>query len=88
MHDSAESLERYLDKQNRYTTLQAERMMADGQAASVLHLVFSPLVRFFKFYVFRLGFLDGLPGLVHIGIGCMNSFNKYAKLIAMRRAGR
>jgi hypothetical protein len=88
MHDSAESLERYLDKQNRYTTLQAERMMADGQAASALHLVFSPLVRFLKFYVFRLGFLDGLPGLVHIGIGCMNSFNKYAKLIALRRAGR
>jgi glycosyltransferase involved in cell wall biosynthesis len=85
MHESAESLERYLDKQNRYTTLQAERMLADGRRASVIDLVGSPLVRFFKFYVFRLGFLDGLPGLVHIAIGCMNSFNKYAKLIAMRR---
>jgi hypothetical protein len=85
MHESAESLERYLDKQNRYTTLQAERMLADGRRASVIDLVGSPVVRFFKFYVFRLGFLDGLPGLVHIAIGCMNSFNKYAKLIAMRR---
>jgi glycosyltransferase involved in cell wall biosynthesis len=85
MHESAESLERYLDKQNRYTTLQAERMLAEGHGAGALHLVFSPLVRFLKFYVFRLGFLDGVPGFVHIGIGCMNSFNKYAKLRSMRR---
>jgi glycosyltransferase involved in cell wall biosynthesis len=86
MHESAESLERYLDKQNRYTTLQAERMLADGRGAGVLHFVFSPLVRFLKFYVFRLGFLDGIPGLVHIAIGCMNSFNKYAKLRALKRS--
>jgi len=45
-------------------------------------------VRFVKFYVFRLGFLDGVAGLVHILIGCQNSFVKYAKLIAMRRAAR
>jgi hypothetical protein len=85
MHESAESLERYLDKQNRYTTLQAERMLADGRTAGVTDLVFSPLVRFLKFYGFRLGFLDGVPGLVHIAIGCMNSFNKYAKLRALQR---
>jgi hypothetical protein len=48
-------------------------------------MVFSPVVRFLKFYVFRLGFLDGVPGLVHIAIGCMNSFNKYAKLRSLRR---
>jgi len=40
----------------------------------------SPLVRFIKFYFLRLGFLDGIPGFVHISIGCFNSFCKYAKL--------
>jgi glycosyltransferase involved in cell wall biosynthesis len=88
MHESAESLDRYLEKQNRYTTLQAERMLADGRSAGFTSLLFSPIVRFLKFYVFRLGFLDGIPGLVHIAIGCMNSFSKYAKLIALRRASR
>jgi hypothetical protein len=43
-------------------------------------------VRFVKFYFLRLGLLDGLPGLVHITIGCMNSFLKYAKLIELNRA--
>lgn len=88
MHESAETLERYLDKQNRYTTLQAERMLAEGRSASAFGLVFSPLARFVKFYLVRLGFLDGVAGLVHISIGCMNSFMKYAKLIALRRAMR
>jgi glycosyltransferase involved in cell wall biosynthesis len=86
LHDSAETLSAYLDKQNRYTTLAAEQLFADGRRVGALHLFASPLVRFLKFYVFRLGFLDGLPGLIHIAIGCVNSFMKYAKLIALQRA--
>jgi glycosyltransferase involved in cell wall biosynthesis len=85
LHDSAETLSAYLDKQNRYTTLAAEQLFADGRRVGALHLFASPLVRFLKFYVFRLGFLDGLPGLIHIAIGCINSFMKYAKLIALQR---
>jgi glycosyltransferase involved in cell wall biosynthesis len=85
MHDSAESIDNYLDKQNRYTTLAAEAAFAQGKRASAVQIVFSPLVRFIKFYVFRLGFLDGLPGLVHILIGCGNSFSKYAKMAALQR---
>ena len=85
LHDSAESLDSYLAKQNRYTTLQAEAMHAAGKRTGVGQLLLSPLARFIKFYVFRLGFLDGLAGLVHITIGCMNSFNKYAKLLALQR---
>ena len=79
-HYSQESVAAYLDKQNRYTTLQAEGLYARGIDASLVKLTLSPLVRFVKFYLFRLGFLDGVPGLVHIAIGCFNSFIKYAKL--------
>jgi glycosyltransferase involved in cell wall biosynthesis len=84
MHESAESLEQYLDKQNRYTSLQAQKLHAEGCSATVSRLVASPLLRFFKFYFLRLGFLDGWPGLVHISIGCMNSFMKYAKVLELR----
>lgn len=85
LHDSAETLELYLDKQNRYTSLQAARLHSAGGAASYANLLVSPIARFLKFYIFRLGFLDGIPGLVHICIGCSNSFNKYAKLIALNQ---
>ena len=79
-HFSATSLADYLDKQNRYTSLQAAEMFALGKRVSIIKLTLSPALRFIKFYVFRGGCLDGLPGLVHIMIGCFNSFSKYAKL--------
>ena len=84
LHESAESLETYLAKQNRYSTLAADEAVARGERASVLHLLLSPLLRFIKFYFLRLGLLDGLPGLVHILVGCGASFAKYAKMLAMQ----
>lgn len=80
MHESSETLSIYLTKQNRYTDLQAQRLFAAGKRAGALRIALAPLVRFFKFYVLRRGFLDGVPGLVHILIGCQNSMLKYAKL--------
>ena len=86
LHESAEDLGRYLDKQNRYSTLAAEELHRQGRRAGVAELALSPLVRFVKFYFFRLGCLDGMPGLAHISVGCMNSFLKYAKLIELQKA--
>ncbi len=85
LHETETTLAEYLDKQNRYTTLQAERLHAAGKRAGAARLVLSPLGRFIKFYFLRRGFLDGVPGLVHISIGCMNSFMKYAKLMQLSR---
>lgn len=87
LHDSAETLAGYLDKQNRYTSMQAEALYQAGKRTGPIQLLLSPLLRFVKFYVLRLGFLDGVPGLVHILIGCSNSFHKYAKLMALQRGG-
>lgn len=88
LHDSAEDLGRYLEKQNRYSALAARQMHAQGQRAGAAKLLLSPLVRFIKFYFLRLGFLDGVPGLVHIAIGCIASFMKYAKLIELQQGKR
>jgi len=81
LHESEETLQQYLDKQNRYTTLQAEQLHQKGKQFVLPKLFLSPLLRFIKFYFFRRGFLDGVPGLIHILIGCHNSFMKQAKLL-------
>jgi glycosyltransferase involved in cell wall biosynthesis len=88
LHESAETLDMYLDKQNRYTSLQASQLHTAGKRAGMLRLLLSPALRFFKFYVLRLGFLDGIPGLLHVSIGCMNSYLKYAKLIELQQKPR
>lgn len=87
MHESGEDIRLYLDKQNRYTTLQAQQLYTAGKQIGVGKLLFSPLLRFMKFYLLRQGFRDGVPGLVHIAIGCWNSFIKYAKLLELWRQG-
>lgn len=86
LHDSAESLASYLTKQNRYTTLAAEMALAAGKRASFGRIALSPVVRFVKFYVVRQGFRDGLPGLIHIAIGCFNSMMKYSKMLERQDA--
>ena len=85
LHDSAEDVATYLAKQNRYSTLHAEALYKQGVRASYWRLAASPLMRFVKFYILRLGFLDGGPGLAHIVIGCNNTFQKYLKLIELSR---
>ncbi len=86
LHESAESLETYLAKQNRYSTLAAKAALARGERATAMHLLLSPLLRFIKFYFLRMGLLDGLPGLVHILVGCSASFAKYAKMFDFQRS--
>ena len=88
LHQSQESLAAYLEKQNRYTSLQAEELCRRGKQVSFGRLVASPVLRFVKFYFIRLGILDGVPGLVHIVIGCFNSFVKYAKLDELNKKGK
>lgn len=88
LHASAETLDTYLAKQNRYTSLAARDAIAGGRRATILRLLLSPFVRFIKFYLLRLGCLDGLPGLVHILIGCGNSMMKYAKMMDLQAAKR
>jgi glycosyltransferase involved in cell wall biosynthesis len=87
LHHSEESIESYLAKQNRYTTLAAKAMLDEGVDVSISKLFTSPSFRFIKFYFLRRGILDGLPGLIHILIGCFNSFAKYAKHFEMVRRG-
>lgn len=88
LHESAEDLGAYLAKQNHYTSLQAAALFKRGKRVGVVRLVVSPALRFLKFYVWRRGFLDGAAGLVHISIGCHNSFIKYAKLMALADKGK
>jgi len=87
MHASAESIEAYVAKQNRYTTLQARALHARGERASLARMALSPMVRFLRFYVLKAGFLDGAAGFAHIAIGAFASFLKYTKLRGLETRG-
>ncbi|HUJ01305.1 MAG TPA: glycosyltransferase family 2 protein [Usitatibacter sp.] len=88
LHDSAEDIATYMSKQNRYSSLHAQALYRQGVRAGYWRLAASPLARFVKFYLLRLGFLDGGPGFAHIVIGCNSTFHKYLKLIELQQAAR
>jgi glycosyltransferase involved in cell wall biosynthesis len=83
LHQSAESLDAYVAKQNRYTTLQAQAMHARGERASAARLVMSPLARFLRFYVLRLGFLDGRHGFLLAVSNAEGSYYRYVKAMLL-----
>ncbi len=64
LHYPFRSLLQMLDKKQGYAAMMAEHEHARGKRASLPKLLLSPGWRFFRSYVLRLGFLDGVPGLL------------------------
>lgn len=64
-HYPYRSLMQQLSKTERYARMMAEYEFSRGKRASLAKLIFSPAWRFWRGYVFRLGFLDGWHGLVY-----------------------
>jgi glycosyltransferase involved in cell wall biosynthesis len=65
IHYPYRSLMQQLQKTERYARMMAEYEFARGKRASLGKLILSPAWRFWRGYVFRLGFLDGWHGLVY-----------------------
>jgi hypothetical protein len=64
LHHSYRSLEDFVQRSNRYSTLAAGAWLARGRRAGLADLIFRPLGRFLSMYIVRLGFLDGWRGFV------------------------
>jgi glycosyltransferase involved in cell wall biosynthesis len=67
IHHSYPTLSDYIEHMNRYSSLGAEMVVAQGNGKvrfSFLNIVFRPWLTFIYNYFFRLGFLDGREGLL------------------------
>jgi glycosyltransferase involved in cell wall biosynthesis len=80
IHYTDPDLSHYFAKFNSYTSLAARDMFEAGRGFSVADLIFRPLFQFFKMYLLRLGFLDGIHGFVLCFASSAYVFTKYAKL--------
>jgi glycosyltransferase involved in cell wall biosynthesis len=80
LHHSYPTLTDYLDHMNRYSSLGAEMITANGRVRfSVFNILLRPAATFVYNYFFRLGFLDGREGLLlHLYHAAYVSW-KYAK---------
>lgn len=70
---------------NRYSTLGSQALQEKGQSFWLIHLIVKPWVKFIECYIWKRGFLDGLPGFV-IAVGAGYSvFLKWAKLWELKK---
>ena len=84
-HDTYRDFEEYFRTFQRFTSWGAEDLFDQGKRAGISDLTLRPLLRFFKMYLLRRGFLDGYHGAVLCGLAACSVFTKYAKLWDLQR---
>ncbi len=82
-HHPFSSLEQFLDRQNRYTTLEAQELFERHGAMPEKDLRYQIMVKpaklFWKLYVKKQGFREGMYGLMFSGLFSFVHFIKWAK---------
>ena len=74
LHTSHLSISSFLDKINRYSTIDAQYRHDQGIKSSLWKIAIYPLLKFKLNYLLRLGFLDSTPGAI---MAIMMSFHSY-----------
>ena len=85
IHHSFVSYSQCLAKSYRYASVQAKLWHAAGRRSSYLHLLTRGPLRFFRSYVVRLGFLDGVAGLQ---CSVLNGYGAYLKQACLWELGQ
>jgi hypothetical protein len=71
----------------RYAPLSAQQMLNEGKRTSRLRAVTSWITTFVRTYIFKLGFLDGLPGFLIAYFAAQNSLLKHLILLELLNDG-
>lgn len=79
LHYTRRSLAEHHEVLGGYTTLAAKSDLNQGRKITLAHLLIRPPLAFFRSYVLRLGFLDGVPGLMIAYFAAYYLFLRLAK---------
>ena len=85
-HRAYRNVSHHLRTIDRYSTLAADQMLADGRRVRWVDLAAHPPFAFLRNYVTRLGLRDGTPGLIVSVLNSYYVFLKYAKRWEQQRA--
>ncbi len=80
LHFGTETISRRLRTIDRYTRYEADEREKQGRHFSFLNVSIRPLAAFLYYYVYKLGFLDGMRGLIIASLKADFVFWTYAKL--------
>lgn len=83
-HHTYKSLEDFMKRLDRYSTLAAQELFKEKKTYGILHIMFRPIFTFISMYFLRLGFLEGYYGFVLSVLYSFYTFLKYIKLREMQ----
>lgn len=79
-HYTYRDLSDHLKRMDSYSTIYAREATKRGEKFSLAKLLFRPPVKFLEVYVYKKGFMDGLPGFVIAWYLSYYVFVRYAKM--------
>lgn len=85
LHMPHQSLSEFISELNFYTTLRAQELYKQGVRSSWYSILLYTKGKFFYTYIIKLGFLDGVPGLLVSMMMTMHSFLTRSKLYLLSR---
>jgi len=86
LHYTFTSFDQYMKKFDRYAAWASGDRAKHTKTVRWHHLTLRPAWRFFRQYVLKLGFLDGVTGLIVCSLAAYSVFLKYAKLWERRQS--
>ena len=84
-HYSHNSIKEFIMDINNYSTIRAKELHKKGLKTNVFQILFYPIVKFKINYIFKFGFLDGVPGFIYSFMMSFHSFLVRAKLYQYTR---
>src|SRR5690606_29868047 len=88
LHWNYQTYSEYNLKMETFSSISAKAYYDLGRRATLFNIVFNPFWAFVKSYILRLGFLDGVNGLVICSIKAHYTFLKYIKLLEIERRNK
>lgn len=79
-HYPHQNLVSFINNINYFSTLHAKELKSENKKSTMLKIIVWPVGKFVYNYFFRLGFLDGLPGLVIAIMMSFHSFLSWSKM--------
>lgn len=83
LHYSYYTIQDHYKQIEYFTTISSKELFKKGKHASIIKVVFSPVVKFIQCYFIKLGFLDGAAGFTICRLSAWAGYLKYSKLRAM-----
>lgn len=85
MHTPYNDIAHQIRTVDRYSGAFADDLRASGHTFHLFNMLGRPVFRFFRDYIFKAGFLDGVPGLIIVASTMYYVFMKHARLWELER---